>query len=303
MITLRKTLVVVVVLAVFGAVRLVPEQRFTQSLRDSGLQAPPIDIDLREKIGQNSAVVALGGLRTLVAALWNLRAYGFFERTDWFRVEECYETITTLAPRTTYYWDTGAWHIAYNASADYKEEKGVPPLRRRQKELGAIERGIAMFEQGIRNNPDSWHLPTRLAYLYTDRWKILDFPKAADNFKLAVENGAPGYVHRAYLSAITRIPGREDETLALARELHAVDKNRVPTLNCIRFVAESRANPDRPIEERINECFESEEEALRQLELHHQRVHEQFPQTGIREALRWLRERVKAPQPPPGGGR
>jgi len=288
-ITLRKILVVIVVIAVFGALRLVPEQRFTLNLRESGLLSPPIDIELREKIGQNSAVVALGGLRTLVAAMWNLRAQGFFERRDWFELEKAYETITTLAPRTVYYWDTGAWHIGYNASADYKEEQGLPPLRRRQKELGAIERGIAMFEQGIRNNPDSSQLPTRLGILYTDRFKILDFPKAAELFKQAVDNGARPFVERAHLAALARIPERTEDTLALARKLHADDRNRVPTLNAIR--------------ERIDECFESEEKAWKDLRLHYDRNLEQFPQNGVEKALRWLQERIEVPEserlPPP----
>lgn len=292
MIPLRKLLVVIVALTVFGALRLVPEHRFTRSLRQSGLLSRPIDIELREKLGQNGAVVALGGLRTLVAAMWNLRAFGFFERRDWFRLEEAFEAIVTLAPRTVYYWDTGAWHIAYNASADFKQDEKLPPLRRRQKELGAIERGIAMFEQGIRNNPDSGQLPTRLGYLYVDRLKIVDFPKAAHYFKMAVDNGAPGFVERAHLGAIARIPERAGETLALARQLHREDRNRVPTLNCIRFVAETRANPGRPVAERISECFEDEAQALKQLQLHHQRVHEQFPQTGVKEGLHWLQERA-----------
>lgn len=291
--SLPKALVVIVALVAFGALRLVPEQRFTEQLRESGLHAPRIEIATGERLGQNGWAVALGGLRTLVAAIWNIRAFGFFERQDWFRLEESYETIVTLAPQTRFYWDTGSWHLAFNASADYNEDQSLPPLRRRQKWTEAIGRGVAMLERGIRNNPDDWMLPHRLASLHADRNKIVNFPEAARWLEVSIENGAPSYVTRSHLYAIARIPGREEETLADVRRLHAKDKNRVPTLNCIRFVAETRANPERPLEERIHESFENEEQAWRQLRLYYDRTREGFSQFGVEPALRWLQDRVE----------
>ena len=290
---LRNTLVVTIVLVAFGVLRLVPEQRFTESLREAGLHGPRIEIETSERLGQTGAVVALGGLRTLIAALWNIRAFGFFERQDWYRLEEAYDTIVVLAPQTRFYWDTGGWHLAYNASAYYKEHPDLPPLRRRQKWSDAIDSGARMLERGIRNNPDDWVLPNRLANLRADRNKIVDFPEAARWLELSVKNGAPAFVVRSHLYAIARIPGREQETLAEARRLHADEKHRVPTLNCIHFVAETRADPDRPIEERILGSFENETQAWKQLRLYFERVQEQFSQFGVEAALRWLQERVE----------
>jgi hypothetical protein len=292
---LRKLLVVLAALVAFGALRMLPEQRFTEDLRARGLHAPKLEIEVRERLGQTGAVVAFGGLRTLIAALLNLRAFGYFERQDWFRLEETYDTIVTLAPRTRFYWDTGSWHLAYNAAADYQNDTELPPLRRHQKWGDAIRRGVSMLERGIRNNPGDWVLPNRLGILHADRNKIVNFPEAARWFRLSVDNGAPGFVVRTHLYALARIPGREQETLEEVRRLHSDERNRVPTLNCIHFVAETRANPQRPMRERILDSFETEELAWSKLRLYFDRASEGFPQTGVEAALRWLQERVEVP--------
>ena len=98
----------------------------------------------------------------------------------WFRLEETYETIVTLAPQTRYYWDTGSWHLAYNASADYDENAGPPALRRRQK----WTRGDRPRRRHARTRDPQQPgrldapQPTRPASTPI-RNKILDFPEAA----------------------------------------------------------------------------------------------------------------------------
>ncbi len=293
----RKAVILLLALAGFGALRLPVEQRVTRSLTGHGLLPERLALGTREKLGQTGAVVALGGLRTLIAALLNLRAYGFFEQQDWFRLEDTFHTIVTLAPRSIYYWDTGAWHLAYNAASYYQSEGApdTPALRRRHLWRDAIQRGIALLERGIRNNPDSWVLPYRLGRLHDDPLKLTNHPEAARWFEYAIARGAPPYARRALLWSIARIPGRERETLAYARQLFADEANRVPTLRCVLFAAESRADPARPPADRIDAVFDNHQQAWNQLRVYYDRSLKALPQDGVEPALRWLQQRLEVP--------
>jgi hypothetical protein len=291
-----KLLIVLVVLAGSGALRMPLEARLTRGLAADHLLPERLALGTREKLGQTSAVVALGGLRTLIAALLNLRAFGFFERQDWFRLEDTFDTIVTLAPRSVYYWDTGSWHLAYNAAAHYLVDRAeLPPLRRRQLWRDAIERGIAMLEHGIRNNPHGWVLPYRLGRLHEDPNKLTDYRQALRWFDYASERGAPAYVRRGRLWSLARVPGREAETLAFARSLFADPVNRVPTLNCVLFAAESRADPQRPPAGLIDTIFKDRRQAWDQLRLYHDRTIKALPQDGVEQALRWLQDQIDVP--------
>jgi hypothetical protein len=118
----RKTGIVAIALLVFGGLRLPFEARLSGELRAAGLFPPPLEIGTRDKIGQTSSAVALGGLRTLVATFFNLRAFTFFTEQRWADVGDTFETIVDLAPRTRYYWETGSWHQSYNAASYYMND-------------------------------------------------------------------------------------------------------------------------------------------------------------------------------------
>jgi hypothetical protein len=294
--TTGKIVVVTLALAGFGALRLPLEERLTRDFRDLGLLPTRIDLNTREKLDQTASMVAFGGLRTLIAAMLNLRAFGFFERQDWFALEETYDTILTLAPRTVFYWDIASWHLAYNAAADYQEREDLPPLRRRQLWRDAIHRGIAILENGIRNNPESWTLPAQLAFIHSNPYKLRNYPEAERWFAYAADHGAPERIRRFRLSAMARIPGREKETLALARKLHADPQNRVPTLNCLLFVCEYRADPERPTGDLIDEAFGGDRHiAWRQLRTYYEGFKD-MPTTGVARALRWIQKQIEVPE-------
>ena len=122
-------IVILGVLIAFGAAKLRFEHQLGKDMVEQKLLQPPLKEGTSLKLGQTSAAVALGGLRSLVAAIWNFRAYLHFEELDWIKVEESYETITALQPQTTHYWDTGAWHLHTNAAAHYNEKMDLPPFR------------------------------------------------------------------------------------------------------------------------------------------------------------------------------
>ena len=182
-----RPLIVLAAALLAGAVRLPLEAALTGELRAAGLLAAPLPIATRDKIGQTSAAVALGGLRTLVATFLNLRAYTFFTETRWDDVAGTFDTIVELAPQTIYYWQTGAWHQAYNASSYYLNDSNLPPLRRDAAWRASVHKGRAFLERGIRNNPGDPKLNAYLGYLLTDHYKSRAFRDTDATFLAAAE--------------------------------------------------------------------------------------------------------------------
>ncbi len=299
-----KIAVLAVALLAFGALRMPFEKRLSGELRAAGLFPPPLEIATRDKIGQTSSAVALGGLRTLVATFLNLRAFSFFTEQRWSDVEETFNTIVDLAPRTRYYWETGSWHLAYNAASYYINDSKLPPLRRREGWRSSILRGRSFLERGARNNPDDWSIHASLGFLLSDSNKFAafrdpneTFAAAAEAYRKAAETGkAPGYVGRSWFYSLARVEGREDEALAFARSLYAAGpKNQTPTLRVLLLVLEAHENPSMDVAARAVELFGTPEKAYEALTGHWQRTRERFPVHGVSGALESLERTLSIP--------
>jgi tetratricopeptide (TPR) repeat protein len=310
-----KIMILAVALLALGAARMPFEAKLGRELRDAGLFPPPMKIDTREKIGQTSSAVALGGLRTLVATFLNLRAFTFFTEQRWDDVGDTFDTIVDLAPRTRYYWETGSWHMAYNAASYYINDSKLPALRRREAWRSHIFKGRAFLERGIRNNPDDWSLLASLGFLLSDSNKFHafrdpneTFAAAAEAYRKAAETGkALGYVKRSWFYSLARVEGREREALALGRSLYdAGEQNRTPTLLMLLLVLEARENPSMDVEQRAIELFGTPEKAYEALSSHWRRTRERFPVYGVASGLESLERTLAIPaeksifnQPPP----
>ena len=279
-----------------GGLRASWEIPLTAELRADGLLAKPVAVGTRDKIGQTSSAVALGGLRTLVATFLNLRAYSDFEQKHWGDLADRFDLIVDLAPGTTYYWETGSWHLAYNAASDYRNDEEMPALRRREAWQASILRGRAFLERGIRTNPDNWKLGLALGRLLSDSKRLVDYPAAAAAFKAAADTGkAPPYVRRSEFLALGRSPGREAEALDLGRRLYADPSNRVAALCSLLVALECRADPARPPYEVAVSIFGSARNAYGPLCDYWVQVWERYPLNGIAEALRKLEETLAVP--------
>ncbi|MEI6674417.1 MAG: hypothetical protein WCO57_04485 [Verrucomicrobiota bacterium] len=292
-----KPLILLGVVLLSGAVRMPLEVALTGGLRAAGLFPPPLAIDTRDKIGQTSAAVALGGLRTLVATFLNLRAFTLFSERRWDDVHDTFNTMVNLAPRTAYYWETGAWHQAYNAAAFYQYDSQLPPLRRSAAWRASILRGREFLERGIRNNPGDPQLNEYLGFVLTDRHKFhafrdpeAIFAAAAEAYRIAADSGeALPFVRRFQLYALARVPSREAEALALARTLYQDSGNRTPTLQCVYFTLEVHANPhDNEPHTLALSIFGSATDAYESLCRYWLRAGECFPTHGVAKALKAL---------------
>lgn len=291
----RRCLLALALLVAAGVVRMPVEQAFTEDLRQRELLRRPVDLETRKKLGQGFWAVSLGGLRTLVATILNLRAHHFFEGQEWTRLAETYDTIVQLAPATRYYWDTGSWHMAYNAASHYLLDSDLPGLRKDLEWRRWILRGTEFLEEGVRQNPGDWRLWANLGVLYSDRNKLIDYAKAEEAFRRSLETGdAPPHIARSRAYALARVPGKEREALELVRALYAPDRRNVPTLTALRFALESRFEPrPDPVSFAI-ESFGDARRAYRGLG-DYLLSDESYPMDGVRPALGALEERLDVP--------
>lgn len=289
----RNGIVVLVSLLLAGWIKSPWELRTQRSFEQQGILWRPLEVGIKERIGQTCAVVSLGGLRTVVATFFNLAAYGSFEKRDWVRLTDQFELIVALQPNTAYYWDVGAWHMAYNAAMDCKERDDWPAARQEALHRAYVLKGRAFLERGVRNNPDDWTLLSSLGRFYGTPGKYPDYAKSADAYERAWKTGkARNFEARAWLYSLSRVQGKEREALALARQLFERDRNRVDTLCCLLFVLEW-SQPDAPsTPELIKRCFEDEASALRMLTTYRQNNAEMLPTAGVDHALAWLQARV-----------
>jgi tetratricopeptide (TPR) repeat protein len=286
---------------VFGAARLPFEAGLAKEIRVAGLAPSPMQIGTRDKIGQTSSAVALGGLRTLVATFLNLRAFTFFQEQRWDDVADTFDMIVDLAPRTRYYWETGSWHSAYNAASYFINDSKLPALRRREAWRNSIVRGRAFLERGIKNNPDDWSLLANLGFLLSDSNKFpafrapdKTFAAASDAYARSAATGnAPPYVARSAFYSLARVTGKEKESLAIARSLYAVPGNRTPTLTILLLVLEAFENPELDTATRAIELFDTPEKAYEALARHWQRTRERFPVHGIAKGIEALEKTLK----------
>lgn len=294
----RLQLAALATIVVAGIVRAPIEQALTEDLRQKDLLQEPLDLEVRKKVGQGFWAVSLGGLRTLVATVLNLRAFSHFENYEWTQVADSYETIVQLAPHTAYYWDTGHWHMAYNAAAYYdRNDVGLPELRARAEWQRWVKKGGAFLEEGVRQNPDSSVLWSRLGWLYIDPNKIRDYDRASEAFGKAVETGeALPYVRRFQAMAMARSDRYIDEALPLIRKIMAEDGGAPPTLLSVRFALEHRANPDIDPDALALELFGTHRKAYQILGNHYLDIRGEYPMDGVASYLRRLERILGIPE-------
>jgi hypothetical protein len=299
-----KSLIVAAAWITVGFLRMPFEAALAKSCVEQRLTAPKIDIGTREKIGQTSSAVALGGLRTLVATFLNLRAHTLFTEQKWPEVARTYDLLVDLAPRTGYYWESGSWHQAYNAASYYLNDSKLPPLRRREAWRSSIFAGKNFLERGIRNNPDDWRLHANLGFLLSDPNKFPAFPDQNECFRQAAEaygkanetGNALGYIKRSHLYALARTQGCEAEALALARKLYKIGgKNHTATLLCLLYTLEAWEKPHAQPAQRATAVFGSAQKAYDALSNYWMRTRERFPVHGVSAALEELENQLNIP--------
>jgi hypothetical protein len=247
---MMRILVVLLSVALFGATKLPVEHAISTAHRSLHFRAVDFDPGLREQIGQLGFIAALSGFRSLVADVLFVQAHVAWERTEWGRVLLLFRQVTTLQPRSILFWDTAAWHMAWNASAAALRDSTQPRLALRIKaQREYLQLGKDFLERGIKNNPDRPELYEALARLYRDKYN--DHEHAAEFFaKSAALPGAPSYAKRFAAYELSYCEGRETEAYDRLHALYAAGKSeRLSTL--IRRLKDLEIKLDIPLDQRI----------------------------------------------------
>ena len=198
-------------LAAAGALLLPWQTELQRSAKSYGFRNIPMDLSLREQIGQSGFLAALSGFRAPLAAILWIEAHLAWEKTEWGRMAGLFNTVTTLQPHTLLYWDMAAWHMAWNASvAALQDTKQQSEVLRERSSRQYIALGRDFLERGIRNNPDKYKLYESLGNLA--QRKEHDHAEAADAYaKAAAFPDAPPYLKRFAAYELAQVPGEERE--------------------------------------------------------------------------------------------
>jgi len=219
------------VLLVMGLLKLPVEHNLATLHRQEHFQGVEFNLDLREKLGQLGFIAALSGFRAIVADALFIQAHAAWENTEWGRMLLLFRHITTLQPRVLLFWDTAAWHMAWNASVAATNDLNQPRLALRvkaQREYFAL--GKDFLERGIKNNPDRPELYEALARLYKEKYK--DHEHAAEYYARAatLPEAAP-WDRRFSAYELSFCEGRESEAYERLHSLYEQgEKQRLPTL-------------------------------------------------------------------------
>jgi len=166
---------------------------------------------MRQQMPQMMAVALLGGFRGVVADFVWIQAHGAWERQEWFKMKQFFEIVTTLQPMSTLYWETSAWHMAWNISYAVSQDPREPRAAERERARRQwIEEGRKFLEKGIENVPEKYDLYFQLGWLIMQKQDYLDadpvdgypgkhYEQAAEWFKTAwnkFPEDAPTYVSR-----------------------------------------------------------------------------------------------------------
>lgn len=247
---MTRILLVILGTALFGAAKLPMEHAISTAHRELHFRAVDFDPALRDQIGQLGLIAGLSGFRSLVADVLFVQAHVAWERTEWGRVLLLFRQVTTLQPRAILFWDTAAWHMAWNASAAALRDPTQPRLALRIKAQREYFRlGKDFLERGIKYNPDRPQLYEALARLYRDKYN--DHERAAEFFaKAAGLPGAPSYAKRFAAYELSYCEDREKEAYDRLHALYAAgESERLPTL--IRLLKDLEIKLAIPPDQRI----------------------------------------------------
>jgi len=252
----KRFLVVAIVLLVFGAAKVPAEHALSLSQQRLRLTAP-LNLELRQQLGQLGFVAAFSGFRAVVADLLFIQAHVAWEETEWGRVLLLFRQATTLQPRSVLFWDMAAWHMGWNASVAAMNDPSQPrpALRvKTQREYLSIARDF--LERGIQNNPDRPQLYESLGRLYKEKYN--DHLRASEYFAQAARlPGAPSYDKRFAAYELSYCEGREAEAYEALRRLYDLgERERLPTLITRLKVLEEKLSV--PPEQRIPETAKAQ---------------------------------------------
>jgi tetratricopeptide (TPR) repeat protein len=183
---LRRAFLVALILGLWAPAKIVWELHIAHAQNQLRYHGIVLTRQLRDQLGQGLTLGVLSGMGNAVSDLIWLEVTLAWENEEWFRMGGLINLCTALQPRFVTFWDIGGWQLAWNASVSATKDLSLPnQLRREKASRFWIERGLAIYQRGIENNPESWRLWADTALLYEQR--LGDFRTAAYYFAQAAK--------------------------------------------------------------------------------------------------------------------
>ena len=228
-------LISIAILIVFGFAKIPLESKTEEQLEKFGFRDWAPDISAREQLTQASFIGAIGGFRSLIASVYDLRAHEAFRNKDWASVERFRKITTSLQPRFAKHWDLAAWDMAWNAYAYYRSRSEFceDDLERWQIEKiimpNYLEKGLDFAKEGAAWTPESYLLPMVVGDIYSQKYKNTKLA-AQWYFKSSQAEDAPTYIYRAYATQLARCEGMEKKAYEVVSDLYNNGKIRTLTI-------------------------------------------------------------------------
>jgi hypothetical protein len=228
---MKRGLIALAAIFAFGALKLPAERALALEHRESHFVEPELNLDFREKIGELGFVAALSGFRAVLADFLFIKAHAAWERTEWGRVLFLFRQVTALQPHVPLFWDTAAWHMAWNASTAALNDPSQPRQALRvQAQRDYFALGKDFLERGIKDNPRNPKLYESMAMFYRDKYN--DHAHASEFYRKAADcPGAPSYDKRFSAYELSYCEGWEPQAYIQLRRLYDEGpQERLPTL-------------------------------------------------------------------------
>lgn len=285
----KKVLTLLLLLVLSGLLRLPLERPLGQEMRATGILERPLDNETSAALGQTSAAIAFGGLRSLVAAVLNFsKVVPAWDDKDWLGVFGTFQQIHTLQPRVSYYWEAAAGYAADDAYADYRERPGLPDWQRKIRQQELFDKGVNYLDDGIANLPEEVALYEMKARFLSDTYKKpqLDYPRATEVLDQATAlPNATDVLRRQRLYLMSRVPERRREALGLAQEIFETPSFRFPSIKSVLYALQKEFPEASGSQIALQEIYRDQAEVLRSLFNYYQRRSEGYPMAGVREEL------------------
>ncbi|HBM85383.1 MAG TPA: hypothetical protein DD423_01075 [Opitutae bacterium] len=218
---LRSVLAVLLALLLLGVV--------TRSLEAPAWQVvkagqPEMNLQAIEgALGQGLVVGVLGGFRAIMADFLWIRTNTIWNRRDRVKLNAMVRLVTTIDPRSEFFWVNAARMVAYDVPHWRIDEEGgyalVPDRRQQVIVREQVEQACAMLERAREFHPQHAKLYLETAQIYLIRLK--DYAQAAKWFLLASQQpDAPYYAARIH-GELLRRQGKDAEAYAFLKQLYA----------------------------------------------------------------------------------
>ncbi len=173
-------------------------------------------------LGQGLVVGVLGGFRSIMADFLWIRTNTIWARRDRVKLDAMVRLVTTIDPRSEFFWVNAARMVAYDVPHWRIDEEGgyalVPERRQQAIVLEQVQQACVMLERAREFHPQHAKLYLETAQIYLIRLK--DYAQAAKWFLLASQQpDAPYYAARIY-SELLRRQGKDAEAYAFLKKLY-----------------------------------------------------------------------------------